>query len=80
MTSVEQLVLTRLSLFPAVISDVRHVILLHVFLNLLQRRAFVLQFKVPRDVVVHVQVFCLSLHSLTSGPKNKMGVKASHEE
>lgn len=52
--SVEVRLLTRLSLFPAVISDVGHVVLLHIFLNLLQRRAFVLRLKVPRDVVVHV--------------------------
>lgn len=71
MNSVERLVLTCLSLFPAVISDVRYVVILHIFLNLLKRRALVLRFEVPRDVVVDVQVFCLSLHSLTSRPRKK---------
>lgn len=60
--------LTRLSLLPAVISDVRHVVLLHVFLDLLQRRGLVLGLEVSGHVVVHVQVFSLPFHGLPCRP------------
>lgn len=60
--------LTRLPLLPAVISDVRHVVLLHVFLNLLQLRGLVLGFEVSGHVVVHTQVFSLPFYSLPCRP------------
>lgn len=47
-------ILTCLSLFPAIISDIGYIVLLHIFLNLLQCRAFVLEFEIPSDVVVKV--------------------------
>lgn len=47
-------ILTCLSLFPAIISDIGYIVLLHIFLNLLQCCAFVLEFEIPSDVVVKV--------------------------
>lgn len=60
--------LTRLSLLPAVIPNVGHVVIFHVFLYLLQSRALELRFEISGDVVVDAQVQRLSLHGLTSGP------------
>lgn len=60
--------LTRLSLLPAVISDVGHVVLLHVFLNLLERRGLELGLEVSGHVIVHVQVFSLPFYSLPCRP------------
>lgn len=65
---VQLLLLTCLPLLPAVISNIRYVILLYIFLNLLQCRALKLQLKISSDIVVNVQVFRLPFHSLTCRP------------
>lgn len=61
--------LTRLPLFPAVVSNISHIILFDVFLNLLQSRVFKLGLEIAGDVVLDTQVLCLSFYSLTCGPK-----------
>lgn len=60
--------LTCLSLLPTVISDIRHIIVLHTFLNLMQSRALKLRLEISRDIVVDTQVFCLPFYGLTRGP------------
>lgn len=61
--------LTCLPLFPTVVSNISHIILFDIFLNLLQSWVFKLGLEIAGDVVLDTQVLRLPFYSLTCGPK-----------